>query len=562
MAEVVHMAVEGTAAARLLADRVASELSRLGIDCREAGAAGAGDPVGTLLLVGHPSAAPAAANRVIRVPVPDADGSVPIIEEVAVQPARLVDAVVTHVLVDDSARGAFEADWGGLEEREYRAGMTALLRSLGLHPVHAFPLGPVSHVATRQIDDPDGSRQAETWVVVPVDGEGRAAEVERLFTISDRTLRDRIMDRLPPAGAANLLPAGRPLCLLLVGRDPGRDLSALLARPAPPDGRIKLWSHAEMAQLAADRREVMGQVFSPLSRRLRDLLARSRGTAAELEAQVQALQRTDQQLAWEQRRRMQAERDAVWRELSLRVAHKLGNPLATLGLMRREMEFLVDEARELVTDKDRLLAKLTEISEALAGQKQTQRRTAQVLEEFSVYAKATGVLLQPLDIAGLWDIISTAATGHPVDGPDLDRIRQIRDSVGVDPNRMADVFEELFANAQNIANEQGIALRISVAIDVRPDYRPRTQGLPAGRFVIITVSDNGPGVVPDRKESIFLPFVTTRKDGTGQGLAILRRIIDDHQGEIYEDGKSREEQRGTAGARFRIALPVLDRKED
>ncbi|MFD1624582.1 ATP-binding protein [Azospirillum griseum] len=562
MAEAVYLAVEGTDADRLLADRLVSEMARIGIDCRELGAAGGPGPVETLLLIGHASAPPAFAGRVIRVGMPDTDGPVPIIEKVTVQSARLVDAVIAHVLVDDKARSAFEADWSVLEEREFREGITTLLRSLGFHPIHAFRLGPISHIATCQIDDPDGSRHAESWVVVPVDGEGRATDLERLFNSTDRTLRDRIMDRLPPTGAANLLPASRPICLLLVGRDPGRDFSGLLTLAAPPDGRVKLWSHAEMAHLATDRREVIGQVFSPLSRRLRDLLARSRNAAAQLEAQVQALQRTDQQLAWEQRRRMQAERDAVWRELSLRVAHKLGNPLATLGLMRREMEYLVEEAKELAPDRERLLAKLTEIGEALAGQKQTQKRTAQVLEEFSVYAKATGVRLSSMDMGGLRDIIAAAAIGQPVDGPDMARIERIPDRVAIDPQRMADVFEELFANAQNIAKEQDITLKITVMIEVRDDYRPRTKDLPAGRFVLVTVSDNGPGVVSDRKESVFLPFVTTRKDGTGQGLAILRRIIDDHLGEIYEDGKSQAEQRGNAGARFRIALPVLHREED
>jgi PAS domain S-box-containing protein len=68
--------------------------------------------------------------------------------------------------------------------------------------------------------------------------------------------------------------------------------------------------------------------------------------------------------------------------------------------------------------------------------------------------------------------------------------------------------------------------------------------------VIVTVEDSGPGINPDRLESIFDPLITTKPDGMGLGLAICRMIVDRHGGKLSasSDGKT--------GAQFQLILPV------
>ena len=68
--------------------------------------------------------------------------------------------------------------------------------------------------------------------------------------------------------------------------------------------------------------------------------------------------------------------------------------------------------------------------------------------------------------------------------------------------------------------------------------------------VIVAVEDSGPGINPRLLDSIFDPFITTKSDGMGLGLAICRMIIDRHGGKLsaLSDGKN--------GARFQIVLPV------
>ena len=74
---------------------------------------------------------------------------------------------------------------------------------------------------------------------------------------------------------------------------------------------------------------------------------------------------------------------------------------------------------------------------------------------------------------------------------------------------------------------------------------------PHGRdAIIVAVEDSGPGISPSRLDSIFEPFITTKANGMGLGLAICRMIVERHGGKLsaLSDGKS--------GARFQFVLPV------
>ena len=68
--------------------------------------------------------------------------------------------------------------------------------------------------------------------------------------------------------------------------------------------------------------------------------------------------------------------------------------------------------------------------------------------------------------------------------------------------------------------------------------------------VAICVGDNGPGIDESVRDSLFLPFVTTKSTGTGIGLALSKKIVEEHGGSIDIETSD------LGGARFRIVLPV------
>ena len=75
--------------------------------------------------------------------------------------------------------------------------------------------------------------------------------------------------------------------------------------------------------------------------------------------------------------------------------------------------------------------------------------------------------------------------------------------------------------------------------------------LAADRDVVeIIIEDSGPGIPPEAKERLFLPYFSTKSSGTGLGLAIVNRIIAEHHGSI------RVEENFPTGTKFIIELPI------
>jgi two-component system, OmpR family, osmolarity sensor histidine kinase EnvZ len=84
----------------------------------------------------------------------------------------------------------------------------------------------------------------------------------------------------------------------------------------------------------------------------------------------------------------------------------------------------------------------------------------------------------------------------------------------------------------------------------RHAHRVALAALPQGRMVFVTVDDDGPGIPPERRESVFRPFESDASGGTGLGLTIARDIVRAHGGEIVLEDSP------LGGLRARIRLPV------
>ena len=80
--------------------------------------------------------------------------------------------------------------------------------------------------------------------------------------------------------------------------------------------------------------------------------------------------------------------------------------------------------------------------------------------------------------------------------------------------------------------------------------RVRAQESLAGESVVMTFEDTGPGIPPDVLVSVFDPFFTTKEAGTGLGLSIVRKIVDQHGGDVKV-----ESERG-AGAKVTVTIPM------
>ncbi len=102
---------------------------------------------------------------------------------------------------------------------------------------------------------------------------------------------------------------------------------------------------------------------------------------------------------------------------------------------------------------------------------------------------------------------------------------------------------------------QAISNLLRNALDACADAKPPQIGIRSeldfsARALRMTIADNGPGVPPALRERVFQPFFTTKRDGTGLGLALVQKIIVFHNGRIVIGSSS------TGGASFQVALPI------
>jgi signal transduction histidine kinase len=101
-------------------------------------------------------------------------------------------------------------------------------------------------------------------------------------------------------------------------------------------------------------------------------------------------------------------------------------------------------------------------------------------------------------------------------------------------------FSNLLRNAVEACSQSSVAPTVVIASEVDEDHGVST----------ITVDDNGPGIEPAARERVFQPFFTSKRGGTGLGLALVQKIIVFHNGRIVAGSSS------LGGASLRVSLPV------
>jgi two-component system nitrogen regulation sensor histidine kinase GlnL len=115
-----------------------------------------------------------------------------------------------------------------------------------------------------------------------------------------------------------------------------------------------------------------------------------------------------------------------------------------------------------------------------------------------------------------------------------------------DENLLTRLFLNLIKNAGEAVEKGG---RVEIVTRVASEYHLQQPGDRPIPFIVVDISDDGPGIAKEQMEQIFTPFFTTKTQGSGLGLAICQKIISEHQGFLKVD--SRPGQKTT----FSVSLP-------
>jgi nitrogen-specific signal transduction histidine kinase len=313
-------------------------------------------------------------------------------------------------------------------------------------------------------------------------------------------------------------------CREVLAAEPGvaRLLIETLERKSP-------LSRAELALEGGRDRlgSTIGFTLSPV----RDGQGRLRG-AAMIFRDLTPIERSDEQ----ERLR---ERLAALGQMAAGLAHEIRNPLAGIevlaGLLKRR---LADRPEDQA-----LVAELTGELRALAD-------TVTASLDF---VRPVALERGAVDAARLLEeALATARMRVPFAGTVVRDGDASLPLLSADENQLRTVLTNLIVNAlESMATRAGRAEpRLELGLRVRQaESAAGDAGLPA-RDLVITITDNGPGVSAELREKVFYPFFTTKQSGSGVGLATAQKIVASHGGSLeLESGRGE-------GCTFRIRLPL------
>ena len=231
-----------------------------------------------------------------------------------------------------------------------------------------------------------------------------------------------------------------------------------------------------------------------------------------------------------EKRAADAEAISAMGELAMNLAHEIRNPLNAavlqLHLLNRNLDRIEADAPTRGAMKDRVRIVGDEIG-----------RLNRLLTEFLELARPRGIAREPVHLPRLADeVLDLEAESALRRGITIVRDLPPDGCVAIgDREKLKQVTINLVVNAIE-AMKQGGTLTVSVR--------------PVEERVVMTIEDSGPGIASELLPNVFDPFFTTKEAGTGLGLSIVRKIVDQHGGDI-----DIESERGK-GARVVVSIPI------
>ncbi|MBC7624270.1 MAG: HAMP domain-containing protein [Aeromicrobium sp.] len=230
---------------------------------------------------------------------------------------------------------------------------------------------------------------------------------------------------------------------------------------------------------------------------------------------------------------IQAQRDAAWGEVARRLAHEIKNPLTPIQLSAERMQMkladkLPEPEREIL---NRATHTIVAQVAALKG----------MVDDFSLYSRASRMKAERLDLNEL--VLDVLALYQSMPAKLESDLAPALPQVSADPALLRQVIHNLMQNAQDaLVNAENPTVTVATRLVISP----------AGNNLTLCVADNGSGIRADVMARIFEPYVTTKARGTGLGLPIVKKIIDEHRGTIFAENIAPH------GAMITITLPVAN----
>jgi nitrogen fixation/metabolism regulation signal transduction histidine kinase len=234
-----------------------------------------------------------------------------------------------------------------------------------------------------------------------------------------------------------------------------------------------------------------------------------------------------------------AQRAQAWGEVARRLAHEIKNPLTPIQLSAERLAMKLNgklaEPEQLVLNKS---------VKTIVDQVDAMKR---LVNEFRDYARLPVAELHPLDLNALVQDVLQLYGNENALVPVQVELDPACPAIQGDAQQLRQVVHNLLQNAQD-ATEGLAAPEVSIA----------TQWVPTSGRVRLVVRDNGPGFPSKILKRAFEPYVSTKARGTGLGLAVVKKIADEHSARI--DLKNRELSGVVCGAQVSLSFQVVEQQ--
>ena len=236
----------------------------------------------------------------------------------------------------------------------------------------------------------------------------------------------------------------------------------------------------------------------------------------------------------QQEKLLQSERYSAWESIARKLAHEIKNPLTPIQLS-------IDSLREKYSKR------VSEGKEDFVKYLETINRQIKDIEtlvnEFSSFARMPSPIFKKIN---LLDVVNRAVEFMSMSSKsDINIIKKNKSLfINGDEEQLYRVFINLIKNSDESISEIRLKkanFKGKIELDITSN----------NEYIVIKLSDNGTGIKDTKK--IMTPYFTTKKNGTGLGLPIVKKIITEHSGDLIINNK----EEGTVVA---ISLPTLNEK--
>jgi signal transduction histidine kinase len=215
--------------------------------------------------------------------------------------------------------------------------------------------------------------------------------------------------------------------------------------------------------------------------------------------------------------------------LAAEIAHEIRNPLTVMQML---FHALVESLQlDATSQRDAAL-----ISEKM-------RQMNRILDQVLSFARSSEPIKESIHAQQLFDDVFLL-TRHKLQQQGIDVRSSVPENLPLfraDREQIEQVLLNLILNAADAMPEGGV-LRLSAAAE---EFEGET-------YLVLAVRDNGQGMAPEQVANLFAPFLTYKDSGTGIGLAIVKKIMENHQSKVEVESKIGQ------GTKFKLLFPIAD----